>query len=353
MATIKDYSSLPIFKSCNFLNQPLSVFNGAIYEANSKESYSSAYSAVQFYTLNKLATVIKDNIHNSVELREYEGVYKAYCDCVLEHGMQAFIYMLCICIKESRHLGNIAPQYTKLPAYDLWEALCSGFSVTKFIEKTHSDSPFGGVTICQLLDLLQIVYYDHSWGASFGGRKWGNINDQVKKLAAGDISLELLLDTVFTLAHNTGNIFNKGFMFTSVGQGTLIKILDVQRSGQMPEYVLEGVSSLGDTQTTELKDYISQVQPLQAFNTEVDWELVNTLGSVGKYLVKAKPKPVVSIPKMYIDFGAVEEKVTTDKFNIPLSDATITMVQIHPSLIVEKHINVRKKKKAKHLKSIK
>jgi len=296
-----------------------------------------------------------------VELNAYEEVYKAYCDCVLDHGMQSFLYMLCICVKESRHLGDMSSIYHKLPAYKLWEDTCNSFSVNNFLEHISPESIHGNVTIDQLLGLLKVVYYDHSWSSSFGGKKWGNITDQVAKLAAGDVSLELLLDTVFTLAHNTGNIFNKGFMFEHIGHGTLIKILDVQRSGQMPEYVLSGEHKLPTKEYEELQGYIEQVADLRKFESAVNWELVNTLGAVGSYHVPKQSKDGADVPTVFVDFGAAEEKVlkqiveiVASKDNIPLpSNDHITMVQIHPTLVVEKHTKPRKKKKVKHLKSFK
>ena len=100
----------------------------------------------------------------------------------------------------------------------------------------------------------------------------------------GKTSMEMMLDTAFTLAHNNGPIFNKGMMYSHYNASNLYRILDVQRSGQIPEMIL--YDKLGTQYNLEpVKALIKLVQEKvpQAFGTYVDWIKVEALGALHKY----------------------------------------------------------------------
>src|SRR5208283_4005185 len=80
-------------------------------------------------------------------------------------------------------------------------------------------------------------FYKCKWAGGYGGKKWGVVTDCLARFVTGEFSAEMMLDTVWTLAHNGGPIFNKGQFYACYGH-TLYRILDVQRSGQIPEAVL-------------------------------------------------------------------------------------------------------------------
>jgi hypothetical protein len=48
----------------------------------------------------------------------------------------------------------------------------------------------------------------------------------------------MMVDTGYTLAHNGGPIFNKGMMYSGYNHN-IYALLDIQRSGQVPEYILD------------------------------------------------------------------------------------------------------------------
>ena len=62
------------------------------------------------------------------------------------------------------------------------------------------------------------------------------MTDCLVRFVSGEFSAEMMLDTVWTLAHNGGPIFNKGQFYACTANA--LRILDVQRSGQIPEAVL-------------------------------------------------------------------------------------------------------------------
>jgi hypothetical protein len=98
----------------------------------------------------------------------------------------------------------------------------------------------------------------------------------------GKTSLEALVDTGYTLAHNTSPIFNKGMMYNTYDHH-LITVLDVQRSGQMPELLIDpDFSTFKDAGLESLIKMVWSQYP-DKFRGYVDWFKVEELGAVGKY----------------------------------------------------------------------
>lgn len=300
MPTVLDYKSMALYKNKDFSNVPLHNITGRIKSIIS-ESNSPQQCAIGFYTLNHLVAVLEQNHANDVDLKKYSKVYELYNNELLDTGLKIFYYLLCICVREARHLSSIKDKYTTSNAHDLWLELkgnSGSSSVNKFITHTSTkESNWGMVSVGDLLNLLLPVFNDHSWSSSFGGKAWGNITEQLRKYVYGECSLEVLVDTAFTLSHNTGNIFNKGIIF-SYDTDKLIEILDVQRSGQMPQYIAENLKDNNKNFST-LHEVVVSIKELEEFECEVDWQRVMDLGSVNQYnhKVKDKVKPVAQIPK--------------------------------------------------------
>lgn len=309
MPTILDYKSMAVYKNNDFSKVQLQCITKGI-SSLIGNSTNPQEKAIRFYTLNHLVSVIEKNYKNDVELGQYNLTYEAYNNELLDTGLQIFYYLLCICTREARHLSNIKAMYSTSNAYALWQDVKGGGgSAGSFLKYTSSTGTHGTVTIGELLELLLPIFTEHSWSSSFGGKAWGNITEQVRKYVYGECSLELLVDTAFTLSHNTGNIFNKGFIF-SYDTDKLIEILDVQRSGQMPEYV----NSKDSTSTTEgLQSLIHSISALEIFGNTVDWQQVMDLGSVKSYHLKLPkdeaPKPTYNskTPSKSTDYKTVED----------------------------------------------
>jgi len=111
----------------------------------------------------------------------------------------------------------------------------------------------------------------------------------------------MMLDTVWTLAHNGGPIFNKGHFYTTYGHA-LYRILDVQRSGQVPEGVLFD-HVIGQYASPPFKKLMLEVKGRygEAIGDYVDWVKVEALGAVHKYekdkQEQIKKKPLTAAQK--------------------------------------------------------
>lgn len=81
------------------------------------------------------------------------------------------------------------------------------------------------------------------------GPLWRDIARMFLDFVQGRKSLESTIDTSFTFCHCNGSFFEKGRLFSPVGN-ELFDALDVQRSGQVPQYV-HGKGSLAKAARTQ------------------------------------------------------------------------------------------------------
>jgi hypothetical protein len=164
-------------------------------------------------------------------------------------------------------------------------------------------------TVAQYME-AQTLAFSKAGGAkfpgSYGGDPWSNIAKCLWMAMAGKTSLEMMVDTSYTLAHNTCSMFNKPllYQFGGADHSNLTQILDVQRSGQIPEMVLDPKHWAGvDLSTLVCTPIIKQVklEVPGAFGDYVDWIKVEALGAVQSYgpqkQHQAKAHPVATVVK--------------------------------------------------------
>lgn len=82
-------------------------------------------------------------------------------------------------------------------------------------------------------------------------KPWTRITGLSRQCVFGEISLENFADQSFSLAHWGGSILNKGHLYT-VCTDTLYHLLDVQDSGQIPQWISQNMNS--KYVTKEIKD---------------------------------------------------------------------------------------------------
>ena len=100
----------------------------------------------------------------------------------------------------------------------------------------------------------------------------------------GEFTAEMMLDTVWTLSHNNGPIFNKSVFYAHYDAANLLRILDVQRSGQVPEAILHD-KVIGDYSESALMLWMIQLsERFPEIGAYVDWFKVEALGGLGSYV---------------------------------------------------------------------
>lgn len=77
------------------------------------------------------------------------------------------------------------------------------------------------------VDAVERHFRHGGWGGAYGGKKWADIAVVFQQYIDGTASAMLAADRAWTLVHNTGPIFNKGFYF-KLHDGNLAQILNAQ-----------------------------------------------------------------------------------------------------------------------------
>jgi len=139
-------------------------------------------------------------------------------------------------------------------------------------------------TIGAYCDCMAWQFYKSKWNSGYGGKAWGNIADCLCRFVKGEFSAEMMLDTIWTLSHNNGPIFNKSLFYKMYHLDAIIRILDVQRSGQIPEAILHD-GYIAGYRTPELYNHMLALKERfpDKIGDYVDWDKVEILGSVKKY----------------------------------------------------------------------
>jgi hypothetical protein len=273
-------------------------------------------SAVGFYVLNHLAAMVQAKFTKHEPLPEWAvEVMAAYSTALVEQGRRLMHYMILICTRESRHIGMNATfkaAHKKKYGEAIFEftnsihGAGSGGAASAFCTSAP-DAPMG-----DYVDSLSTCFHKGSFGGGYGGKPWGMVADTLASFIHGKTSMEMMVDTAWTLSHNNGPIFNKGMMYSMYDTATIAKLLDVQRSGQVPELVMGNYIS--GTFTKAVKPLVKKVMDLypNEFGTEVDWQKVEDLGALHKYTKeknaqkkKTPPKPKMVQGKLVIGEFAV------------------------------------------------
>ena len=242
--------------------------------------------ALFFYGMNHGVALISADRDPLEPLDAFEHNFvDAYHAHMVVRGLRAFYYLLWICTRESRHNQSLDVSYDMLK--DKFGVSVADFFVNinggeAEIAKAFLGSP-PNASIGDYIAALRYQFDNCSWGAQFGGKKWGVIAMVLHRFVTGVYSAEMLLDTVFTLAHNTSSIFNK-HTFYAKNTNHLIRLLDVQRSGQMPEAILydDILRPFSEPALRQRMQVLVDRYP-ERIGKYVDWFKVEALGAVSTY----------------------------------------------------------------------
>lgn len=327
--TLAHYNAAPQVHLHNLSDVQVSVFSASTLAYRQTCGLAAPQDeAVTFYALNHCVSVIRKSYTAHEPLPEWaQKILTTYTDICVKQGERMLHYILSITVREMRHLKSG-------PSSALWTALDTlhGGVASAFIRdissnggeevavKKYMQSPPGNLTVGAFTRALSYAFHHGNWSPSYGGPAWGGITDALISMIDGTTSMEMLVDTGYTLAHNTAPIFNKMMMYTSP-DSTLLTILDVQRAGQLPEVLLAG-EKLGIKQTPEALEAVTvlKAHKPEEFKGYVDWVLVDSLrpakdksASSTKYakvIAAQNKKPKVKVKPVPVTFGGQTATVT-------------------------------------------
>jgi len=299
--------------------------------------------ALCFYALNHGMAAIRQRRAVHEPLGADLAFVEAYHRLVGPRAVRAFYYLFLICSRESRHVHNSATLNQLLVGkfgqaaadFNLKIKGASSLAAVNALLDTPPDLPLG-----TFVNSLRAVFYQGKFSNGYGGPAWGMIADCLCRFVAGEISAEMMLDTVWTLNHNNGAIFNKQ-MFYANSTARLMRILDVQRSGQVPAMVLhdQGIKSFVSAELKDWMLWLRQHHP-EAVPPYVDWFVVEALGAKSSYfsdkqlqVAKHGPSPLAAAAEA--EKAEQAQQAAIDEAAAALKHAK-NFFQVMPGLEVEK-----------------
>lgn len=272
----QDVSGIPLVSTATQLSKYM----------DSHTTVSVESEAILFYLLNDAFGRLCSQFDKKEDLpKEADALARLYLEKASHSSARLFYYILNIITREARH----APSHciTKLDhQYGLSEFIkglkshASSSSAAKYMKDCCATTLSGQALGPYVAGIVNVF---KQWGSpnNFGGQPWAEIAEVLRKVVFGEISLELMNDLSWSLAHNNGPMFNKGMLYDHYTK-ELLKILDVQRSGQIREYVSNGELTY---LTPEIGDALTTIDACFPANDTlyVDWFKVEALGALGKY----------------------------------------------------------------------
>ena len=171
--------------------------------------------AAKFYLLqHAIFEIQKEFSHDQALPFPVVQLMDEYISFVTLEATRMLHYLIAASIRESRHSDNEASiddlrvLWEKHEKYSISHQECVKHKEPNTSVVTYMQVPNKG-TLVENLKLLMDIFYLLKWRSAYGGKKWGKIAQSVHDWCIGKYSLETLMDTGFTLAHNGGPVFNK------------------------------------------------------------------------------------------------------------------------------------------------
>jgi hypothetical protein len=268
---------------------PMKVIGARIKNATSAtDKAQPEEEAITFYLLNHAMHEIAQRVDPDEPLGKLEGLVEYYHQVLAYSGSRLFNYLMIICTRELRHF----PTSSNWASGGMEVLLAKhGQKCIDFAEEIRHSSQEAlfnndlDMPVGKYLDFLCDAYNDITWSGAYGGENWGKCTQPLRDVVHGESSIEMMLDVGFTLAHNNGPIFNKGFQYDHYNGDEMATILDVQRGGQIPQLVRSKDSKFVTTAHTAFLDEIEE-QDLMKVNPWINWTMVEMLGALKSYPYK-------------------------------------------------------------------
>lgn len=312
---LSQFKTALLFKNQNLADTPMPLVIQQLnsYMTSSKGVAPVEAGALQFYLLNQAFGNLTINVDSKTELNaDQEKLAKLYLTSASESSARLFYYILLIITREARHLHSSETLYKKLSAkygvdvVNFQKSLKGSGSDSAVTKLRQGSSSLTNVTLGRYAACITDIFNDGSFSGGYGGKPWGHIADTLRKMVYGEISIEIMNDTAWTLAHNNGPMFNKGMLYSHYTP-TIYKILDVQRAGMIPQLIAEG--GLGVHASQDVKDAFDVVGSVfpESVTGYVDWFKVEALGAKHKYSAeKAAQKSKYGTTKATVDIEKKE-----------------------------------------------
>lgn len=289
--TIRAQRSRPLLSCRDISGNEMDKFYDQLlgyFAANASKQVSIGDTAVQFYMLNH-GIALLDNASNPDQplSAESSALYALYHQHVGKIGVRMvydIVFMLTAMVSTTHpdgyHLDAVESSYglntrefiEKLTgltgSVSFWTPDYAKMRPVLVKARDHASGLKLGPTIRALGYILDVRQQELSYGPL-----WRDIARMASSFFEGSKSLETTIDTAFTFCHCNGSFFEKGKLFSAVGND-LFKALDVQRSGQVPQFVHEARNALTKHESTRKLHAAYAKEFPEIFKGKIDWTIV-------------------------------------------------------------------------------
>jgi hypothetical protein len=305
MDYLEHFRKSAVFKKVDLSHVPCGQAAKVYKEVKDDWNYSKPTpesDAIQFYLGNHAFSLLSQKYDAHEPLGDMLPVAEKYVENLAVSGSRLFYYLLLICTRESRHASESSNWYDSLknrypkgcvPFLKRIKGCSSSGAVRKFIDNPPKTN------LADYSNFMVDVFLEGGFSGGYGGEAWADIAKCLAAYCNGEITMEMMVDTAWTLCHNNGPIFNKGIIFQMYDDYQIKMILDVQRAGMIPQFVEES----DDLPTYHVNGGHADMQKLvkkafPEFGGYVDWFAVEELGGVQNYSdLQSKQKQKHGLPK--------------------------------------------------------
>lgn len=239
--------------------------------------------AMKFYLLSHAIGELEKKYHpHEILPASALAIVERYRSLLSDLFPRLVYYTLIVITRESRHLHSksamkSATDKISYGYFPFLESLPSGSQNAASFFMSHPPL----ISLGDYVTCVRKVFHSGHFSSGYGGPAWGKIADALGKFIEGEFSPLTFIDTAWTLAHNNGPMFNKGFNFSMNGK-KIIKVLDIQRAGQIPAFVYSHTQGWEVEEafvtSSVLEDWVLCHKELACFTGVTSWPLIEKDG---------------------------------------------------------------------------
>lgn len=291
MDTLSYYKQRPLLAAMDLTDARLDYVMGQYDNAKAmlvnyegKVKANPASEALWFYLQNHAMCLVGKAVDREEPLHDFQHFVDLYHTDINRKTIRMFYYLLLICTRESRHMAagpgrdNLWKKHSSI--YDYHSNYVQDQSHDAAVNSMLTNAP--AVSLGEYTQFLVDAFQFPKYDVGFGGKNWKKVAQPLRDFVHGDITAEMMMDVAFTLAHNNGPIFNKGMLYTSFNSHELNRILDVQRSGQIPQVVLNPIKI--EHVVPQMAEYVRAFAKLcPDMLGKMNWKIVTNIKGICAY----------------------------------------------------------------------
>lgn len=317
--TLDQYLTLPQHR---VLDLSRARMRGGLYETVGfeikRQCLTPELEALEFYSLHHLVAQLLSQRGRFEKLQGLEAeAVERYVEVLRRQFQPLLAYIAFVGWREQRHrtvhddnqLRNaLKAQYPR--AWPLLEVINDDTDRERLVEVWADIIDPAECTALEFVQALRAVFEGFKFKTGYGGKAWAQVVTPLVQLFSGKSTIEMFIDTAYSIAHNNGTMFNKGVIYYTP-ESDFTDMLDVQDAGQVPQALLQARWPLVHKLPSYLVPLVAGLWP--TLNPDKP-PVVETIGTLKK-ATKGSKKSEADTP---VDFAMpllLETATSADVFN--------------------------------------